>query len=319
MNLLSIKNNFFAICLEYTEKKKKMKTKLNQQGTLIKDSSETICIKNLDLNLSKGFINWFVGFVEGNENIFIVNRRYLRFELNFPIRNQSTVYFIRNILGFGNIRKLKFLDTIIIEYSVQDNVIDLLKLVKIFNGNLRCISKKQYFKLWYKKLKVKLKKMNLLNLLPEYIEDIKPINLLNSWFLGYIDSRVFFYGRWHKSKKLKEGKELYLCCIFWHLNKDLLLKIKEVLNIQNKIEEKKKWNLPFFKLVIDNINDKNKICEYLIKFKLKTLKLKKYKYWKILLDLENNYKKSGIQDFEKIEKNLKNLLLNIDEDELNKI
>lgn len=306
--------------LEYTEKKKKkMKNKLNQQGTLEKDSSETICVKDLDLNISKGFINWFVGFVEGNENIFIVNRRYLRFELNCSLKNQFTIYYIKNILGFGNIRKLKFLDNIIIEYSVQDNVIDLLKLVKIFNGNLRCVSKKQYFKLWYKKLRVKLKKMNLLDLLPEYIEDIKPITLLNSWLLGYIDSRVFFYGRWHKSKKLKDGKELYLCCIFWHLNKDLLLKIKDILNINNKIEEKIKWNLPFFKLVIDNVNDKNKICEYLIKFKLKTLKLKKYKYWKILLKFENEYKKTGIQEFEKIEKNLKKLLLNEAEEELNKI
>ena len=308
--------------LGYTVKKKKnekMKKKLNQQGTLNKDSSETICVKDLDLNLSKGFINWFVGFVEGNENIFIVNRRYLRFELNCSFKNQATIYFIKNKLGFGNIRKLKFLDTIIIEYSVQDNVIDLLKLVKIFNGNLKCISKKQYFNLWYKKLRVKLKKMNLLDLLPEYIEDIKPLHLSNSWLLGYIDSRVFFYGRWHKSKKLKEGKELYLCCIFWHLNKDLLLKIKEVFNINNKIEEKQKWNLPFFKLVVDDVNEKNKICEYLIKFKLKTLKLEKYKTWKILLDFENNYKKTGIQDLKKIQKNLDKLLLNVDEDELNRI
>lgn len=296
-----------------------MEKKLNQQGTLKEDSSETICIKDLDLNLSKGFINWFVGFVEGNENIFIVNRRYLRFELNCSLKNQATIYFIKNKLGFGNIRKLKFLDTIIIEYSVQDNVVDLLKLVKIFNGNLKCISKKQYFKLWYKKLMVKLKKMNLLNLLPDYIEDIKSINLLNSWLLGYIDSRTFFYGRWHKSKKLKNGKELYLCCIFWHLNKDLLLKIKEVFNISNKIEEKQKWNLPFFKLVVDDINEKNKICEYLKIFKLKTLKSKKYKYWKNLLDLENDYKKTGIQDLIKIQKNLDKLLLNVDEDELNRI
>ena len=296
-----------------------MKEKLNQQGTLSKDSSETICVKDLDLNISKGFINWFVGFVEGNENIFIVNRRYLRFELNCSIKNQATIYLIKNKLGFGNIRKLKFLDTIIIEYSVQDNVIDLLKLVKIFNGNLKCISKKQYFNLWYKKLKVKLKKMNLLDLLPAYIDDIKTINLSNSWLLGYIDSRVFFYGRWHKSKKLKEGKELYLCCIFWHLNKDLLLKIKEVFNINNKIEEKQKWNLPFFKLVVDDVNEKNKICEYLIKFKLKTLKLEKYKNWKILLDFENNYKETGIQDIKKIQKYLDRLLLNVDEDELNKI
>lgn len=94
------------------EKKEKM---INQQGTLVKDPSETICIKNLKKNYNKAFINWFIGFVEGNENVFIVNRRYLRFELNCTIENQDIIYFIKNSLGFGNIRKLKFLDSVIID------------------------------------------------------------------------------------------------------------------------------------------------------------------------------------------------------------
>jgi hypothetical protein len=64
--------------------------------------------------------------------------------------------------------------------SVQENVYDLLKLVYIFNGNFRCKSKEQYFKIFYKKLKVKLKKMNLLDLLPEYKEGIRDISLNNS-------------------------------------------------------------------------------------------------------------------------------------------
>ncbi len=81
--------------------------------------------------------------------------------------------------------------------------------------------KSNIFKIWYKKLQVKLKKLDLLNLLPNYKNELKIVNLSNSWLLGYIDSKALFYGRWHKSKKLKEGKELYLCCIFWHLNKDL--------------------------------------------------------------------------------------------------
>ena len=292
---------------------------VNQQGTLQKDTSETICVQNLNKEINKAFINWFIGFIEGNENVFIVNRRYLRFEINSSLKNQSIIYLIKNKLGFGNIRRLKFLDTIIVEYSVQENINDLLKLVFIFNGNLRCISKEQYFRIWYNKLKVKLRKMNLLNLLPLYIEGIKPINLTNSWLLGFIDSRVLFYGRWHKSKKLKDGKELYLCCIFWHLNKELLFKIKNVLNSKSKIEEKLKWNLPFYKLVIEDIEEKNKINEYLLKFKLKSKKISRYKYWQNLLIFENIYKKTGNQDLKQIEKILIKLLSTINDDELNKI
>lgn len=301
-------------------KRKKKKTMVNQQGTLKKDSSETIRDKNFKIKkINKAFINWFLGFVEGNENVFIVNRRYLRFELIRSIKHQSIIYYIKDNLGFGNIQKFKFLDTIIVVFFVQENINELLILLNIFNGNLKCSLKEQQFKVWYNKLKVKLKKLDLLNLLPEYIVSIQDINLLNSWLLGYIDSRVLFYGRWHKSKKLKDGKELYLCCIFWHLNKDLLLKIKKILDTNSKVEEKLKWNLPFFKLVIDNIEDKNKIMNYLLKFKLKSKKKNRYKIWKILLDNENKCIETGVQDFSLIDKYLIKLSSTIEAGELSKI
>jgi len=56
-----------------------------------------------------------------------------------------------------------------------------------------------------------------------------------------------------------------------------------------------------------------------MKFKLKTFKLNKYKYWKKLLDIENDYKKTGIQDLIKIEKFLDKLSSKVDEDDLNRI
>jgi hypothetical protein len=292
---------------------------VNQQGTLLKDTSETICIESFNWKINKAFVNWFIGFIEGHENVFIVNRRYLRFEINCSLKNQSIIYLIQNKLGFGNIRRLKFLDTIIIEFSVQENIYDLLKLVDIFNGNLRCTSKEQYFRIWYNKLKVKLKKMNLSNLLPEYIEKIKDINLKNSWFLGYIDSRALFYGRWHKSKKIQQGKEIYSCCIFWHLNKDLLYKIKKILNIKKDVEYKFKWNLPFYKLTIDEFEEKKKIYNYLLQYKLKSIKIKRYKYWVKLLNLENLYIETKKLDFNKVEEILVKLSSTINEDELSKI
>lgn len=168
-------------------------------------------------------------------------------------------------------------------------------------------------------MEVKLKKFDLLKLLPIYKKKIKSISLLNSWLAGYIDSRVLFYGRWHKSKKLKEGKELYLNCIFWHLNIDLLIEIKNIVNSNSKIEFKTKWNLPFYKLVIENIDEKFCIINYLNKFKLKSLKKKKYKYWKLLLILENNYIKTGYQNIDKIDKILIKLGTTFDNEELNKI
>jgi len=298
---------------------KKKEITVNQQGTLIKDTSETIRINNLKMKYRKNFLNWFIGYIEGCENVFIVNRRYLRFEINVSLKNQAIVYYIKNNLGFGKIRKLRFLGGIILELSVQENITNLLKLIYIFNGNFRSEYKEQSFLFFYKKLKNKLKKLKLLNLLPDYIATLKDVSLVNSWLLGYIDSRLLFCGRWHKSKKLKEGKELYLNCVFWHLNAELLQKIKDTLNLSNKIEMKTKWGLLLFKLEIEDINEKNIIINYLSNFKLKSEKVKRYKYWKYLFNLENGSMQLGSQDFEKIEKYLKQLHSTLDEGELNKV
>jgi len=76
----------------------------------------------------------------------------------------------------------------------------------------------------------------------------------------------------------------------------------------------------FFKLVIDDINSKNQIVEYLKNFILKTKKKrKKFKYWTILLNYEKIYINTGNENFEEVEKILKKFSLNIDEDEINKI
>lgn len=300
---------------------KKKKTKVNQQGTLKKkDSSETICAKNLKKNLNKKFINWFIGFTEGLENTFFLNRRFLRFELNVNIKNLKIIYYIRKNLGFGNIRRLRFLNTVIIEFSVQENIFDLINLVNIFNGNLRCRIKEQQFSFWYKKLEIKLKKLNLINLLPKYESSIKDISLEDSWLSGFIDSRVLFYARWHKSKKLTNGKELYLNCIFWHLSDNLLLNLKQVIQSISKVEFLTKWNLPFYKLVIDNINEKKKIKRYLDKYPLKSIKKEKYKYWKNLFELEETYIMTGNQNINLIEKKLIKFTALIKDDvELNKL
>jgi hypothetical protein len=87
----------------------------------------------------------------------------------------------------------------------------------------------------------------------------------------------------------------------------------------SKIEDRFKWNLPFYRLIVDNINEKKIIYDYLLKYKLKTVKLKRYKYWSILFNLECQYKETGKQDFINIEKYLIKLTSTIEEGELDKI
>lgn len=146
--------------------------------------------------------------------MFYCNRRYLRFELNVNIKYDYIIFYIKQNLGFGTIRKLRFLDTVILEFSVQDNIEELLKIINIVNGNLRCPYKEQQFKVFYKKLQVKLKNLEKLHLLPTYKDSLKDVSLNNSWFLGYCENKLLLYARWNKSKKLLQGRKLYMSCIF---------------------------------------------------------------------------------------------------------
>ena len=98
-----------------------------------------------------------------------------------------------------------------------------------------------------------------------------------------------------------------------------MLNLKTDLDLNVVLIDKFKWNLPFTKLVIEDINDKNKIRDYLLKYKLKSIKKNRYKYWKLLLKIENKYLKTSIQDLNKIEEILKKLESTIYNDELNKI
>lgn len=241
--------------------------------------------------------------------MFYCNRRYLRFELNVNIKYDYIILYIKKNLGFGTIRKLKFLDTIILEFSVQDNVDDLLKLIYIINGNLRCSYKEQQFRVFYKKLEVKLRKLEKLYLLPSYNLNLKDVSLDNSWFLGYCENKQLLYARWHKSKKLAQGRQLYINCIFWHLNENLLLKIKNLLKSKANVDSKIKYNLPFFKLVIEDISEKIIIKNYLTKYKYKNKKKEKiFEIWKLLLDIEQEcLLKSLEQPIDKIDKHLDNL------------
>jgi len=153
-------------------------------------------------------------------------------------------------------------------------------------------------------LEVKLKKLDLIDLLPVYNDGIKQVTLFDSWLSGYMDSRILFYGRWHKSKKIKWGKKLYLCCIFWHLSEDLLQQIKKVIRSSENVEYKLKSNLPLYKLVILDLDEKTTIKDYIDKYPLKTIKKNIYPYWKKLLDLEKNSVEINEQDLLIIEKTL---------------
>lgn len=147
-----------------------------------KEFSETTreALKNID---SK-FLNWFIGFSEGDGCFHITNRNYLEFKITQSSHDAQVLFFIKKNLGFGSV-------------SVQDkknkthhyrvrNQEGLYRIICIFNGKLYLQKRKEQFQKWLLAYNT-LYKSNI-----EYIENIEKVSLSSSWLSGFIDAEGCF-------------------------------------------------------------------------------------------------------------------------------
>jgi hypothetical protein len=86
--------------------------------------------KNLNLNWSTSFINWFIGFSEGDGSLFY-HGSYLTFEISQHIKDVQILYYIKSQLGFGKVKLPQQRPNIAIFIITKKDQIDIiLKLLK---------------------------------------------------------------------------------------------------------------------------------------------------------------------------------------------
>ena len=78
--------------------------------------------------IDKSFLEWFVGFSEGNGS-FIVSKEGLLFIINQ--KEEKILYYIRTNLGFGKVSLYKTYSRFVVA-----NKKNIDRLISIFNGNL---------------------------------------------------------------------------------------------------------------------------------------------------------------------------------------
>ena len=140
-------------------------------------------IKNVDLN----FLEWFIGFSEGDGSFVVSNERC------YFIINQKDIkalYKIKKKLGFGQVLKYTQNNKFYGRYIVQDKK-NCKRLAYIFNGNLVLEKTNIRFKIWLKTL----------NMQP--LEKKEYLTLNNAWLSGFIDAEGGFYASLTKQTNLK--------------------------------------------------------------------------------------------------------------------
>ena len=129
-------------------------------------------------------ISWFIGFVEGDGS-FVINRNgYLEFKITQSSYDVSILYFIKERLGFGQVRVQDKLQNTH-HFRVRDKT-NLLKIITLFNGRLILEKRRVQFNKWLTAFNLKYKMS--VDILQHHLEPA----LSNAWLSGFTDAEGCF-------------------------------------------------------------------------------------------------------------------------------
>lgn len=270
--LLSIKSMIRILVQERTVTNFNLRD--NQQETLlIKGSSETTCKETLFI-FNKIFLDWFIGFTEGDGSFVIPNERLPQFEITQNIRDIDLLYKIKKILGFGSVVKRLTDDRNVGVFQVIGNKKHLFILALIFNGNLRSKQKEIQFNKWYILLE---KELSNKYIFPKYISIIKDVSLKDSWLSGFSDAEGCFQARLKECKTSRLRKQLVLSFSLAQKTYDVLLNIKNCLQLVNEVTFDKSWK--GYRIFTQNFKKQKILMDYFKLFPLKTKKKIEFLRW----------------------------------------
>jgi hypothetical protein len=228
-------------------------------------------------SISDHFLEWFVGFVEGDGCLIITNRGECMFVITQATVDIQILELIKETLGFGNVISQGPRTS---RYVVQ-NLEDLYKILLILNGNIIFPSRKKrlynMIKVFNEKVKKNVKKRNIHRIVRVHSEILPTLN--DAWFCGLVDAEGCF------SISFLCGSATYRIRFIVSQNgRENLPVLSAILllfqNGQLQMHSKKNH----FMFIISG--SKNCLCiyNYFNSFVLKTKKVKSFLLWKEVHD-----------------------------------
>lgn len=234
---------------------------------------------------SREFLEWFIGFFEGDGSLLIVKRGDLSIVVTQSFDDLQVLNYIKENLGFGNIiiqsKKNKTYRWII------NKQVYLKLLIHLFNGNIVLPLRYIKLSLFINKLNEKLLKNNEPTI--KIIDNCKLPSLNNAWLSGFIDAE----GCFSKSNLKNSLKVIFCMAQKYEANKYILEHIlnlfQNLLSIKaGNIQKHSKENV--FELRMSNKFMCYSIKLYFNKFPLKSNKVLLYNTWIEIIekDINNN-------------------------------
>lgn len=222
-------------------------------------------------NINTDFYSWFIGFVEGDGS-FIVSKSKVYFDVTQSLKDLKILYYIKKELGFGKIIKRE--DRQVGQFYVTGKT-NFLRLVLLFNGNLRSEAKRLQFKKWLETFNSQYEET--ITYLPG---TFKP-TLQDAWLSGFIDAEGSFIGRLRNSKTSISGKEILITFSIGQKDSEILEKIKILFITKpskfSYIRYDRSWD--GYEFYLSNKKLLKPLINYLTRFRLKTIKQYRYYHW----------------------------------------
>ena len=216
----------------------------------------------------KKFLEWFIGFFEGDGSFVsskrLNNKYYFHFVITQSNKDKQILHFIQNKIGFGKVISQNQNTS---RYIVQDNL-NIFLLINLFNGNL--VLPKTFSQ--YSKTVNYFNNNNSSNFIIKNQLILPQFN--DYWICGFTDAEGHFGCSILKNPKIfryrfiitQKGKE----------NISVLIQIKKILG--GKVESHTVKNV--YQLVVNGITNIIHVMNYFDEHKLLTKKKKSYYLWK---------------------------------------
>lgn len=228
-------------------------------------SSETTREKLSNNNLDLAFKHWFIGFTEGDGS-FIVNKTgYLEFKVTQSSTDAQVLFYIKKQLGFGSV-SIQSKTSKTHHFRVRDKQ-GILKLIYIFNGQLKTEKKNIQFKLWLQAFN------KIYNEKIEFIPKNLNISLTDAWLSGFTDAEgCFTVSAVIRTEKYTQVQVRYI--LSQKNEKSLMVTIADIFD--GKISYLKSYD--GYNMTV-NLSKLKQVIWYFKKYPLKTKKHIDYLNW----------------------------------------
>jgi len=231
---------------------------------------------------STSFLEWFIGFTEGDGSFTMAKRGDLQIVVTQSTIDIQILNYIKDSFGFGSVIP-QSLGQHTHRYVIQD-LNNLYLMCLLFNGNLVFPVRNFKFLEFQAALNTKLIKKSAF---PPIVPDLSTVvpTLKDSWLLGFTDAEGCFTASVLKGTTAVRIR--FILSQKWEINKSVLTHILDLLNEEaGAIKPLGKVvphsNPGYFELILNGIENCNKIHWYFDTFGLKTKKGQSYNKWKIL-------------------------------------